>query len=212
MLIIGGTGKIGRELVKRYSRTEEVFFTYHKNYELAEKLQEKFSARAVKLDLRNINENFFEQIGKHEKVIFTAGIFKRIKNLAKESVDELVDTNLKGPVYLAFKFIDTGTKNMVFITDISGEVPYPTFPLNSITSAGIFMLIRTLARRFSPEVLINGIAINALSPPFPEYVKKLPMQRLPETRELIKTLDFLFYENSYITGQILKLDGGRSLL
>ena len=212
MLIIGGTGKIGRELVKHYSSREKVVFTYHKNHELAQKLQEKFSARAVKLDLKNIDENFFEQIGRHERVIFAAGIFKRIENITREDLDELVDINLKGPVYLAFKLIEKGSKNIVFLTDICGEVPYPSFPLNSITSAGIFMLIRTLARRLAPQVLINGIAINALSPPFSDYAKKLPMQRLPEIGEVIKTLDFLLYENAYITGQILKLDGGRSLL
>jgi len=212
MLIIGGTGKIGRELVKHYSSREKVFFTYHKNHELAQKLQEKFSARAVKLDLKNIDENSFGQIGGRERVIFTAGLFKRIENITREDLDELVDVNLKGPVYLAFKLIEEGSKNIVFLTDISGEVPYPSFPLNSVTSAGIFMLIRTLARRFSPDVLINGIAINALSSPFPDYVKKLPMKRLPEINDIIKTLDFLLYENSYITGQILKLDGGRSLL
>ena len=212
MLIVGGTGKIGRELVRHYSSREDVVFTFHKNHELAAKLEEEFDARALKLDLKNIDESFFDQIGEHERVIFTAGLFKRIENLTKEEVDELIDVNLKGPVYLAFKLIQKGTKNIVFLTDISGEVPYPSFPLNSITSAGIFMLIRILARRFSPDVLINGIAINALNSPFPDYAEKLPMKRLPEIKEIIKTLDFLLYGNSYITGQILKLDGGRSLL
>jgi len=212
MLIIGGTGKIGRELVKHYSTKEKVTFTFFKNKKLADELSQKYSSKAIFLDLQNINEDFFQNAGKHEKVIFSAGVFKRAENWSHETVHDIMDTNLKGPVILSEKLVKNGLRNLVFVIDISGAVPYPSYALNSISSAGLFMLIKVLARRYAPEVLVNGIAINALVPPSKSYVEKLPMKRLPTIDEVISILDFLLYENTYMTGQILVFDGGRSLL
>ncbi len=214
MLIIGGTGKIGRELVRYFSVKEKVIFTYFSNESLAKTLEKDTGAFAIQLDVSRPDVNFIKNIPSKNavNVIFSIGKLMELGELNFNTIDETFTINLIGPVYLAEKLISAGVSKMLFITDISGIIPYSKYWLNSIASAGIFMLIKTLSRRFSPDLLVNGIAINALKEPFPNYTSKLPMKRLPEIEEILRLADFLMYENSYISGQIFIMDGGRTLI
>ncbi len=214
MLIIGGTGKIGRELVKHFSVKEKVIFTYFSNESLAKVLESGTGACGIQLDVTRPDDDFFKKISSENvrNVIFSIGKLTDTEELDFKTIDNALKINLTAPIYLAEKLISAGVSKMLFITDISGIIPYSKYWLNSISSAGIFMLIKTLAKRFSPDLLVNGIAINALKEPFPNYISKLPMKRLPEIKEILDLADFLMYKNSYISGQVFIMDGGRTLI
>ncbi len=214
MLIIGGTGKIGSELVKHFSDREKVIFTYFSNRKLAKSLEIDTGAVGIKLDISHPDNEFFRRIKSENvrNVIFSVGKLSNTRDVKLETIEEAININLTGPIYLSEIFISNGISRLIFITDISGIIPYAKYWLNSITSAGIFMLIKTLAKRFSPDLLVNGIAVNVLDEPFPNYTSKLPMKRLPVIKEIIELANFLIYENSYITGQVFVMDGGRTLI
>lgn len=214
MLIIGGTGKIGRELVKHFSEKENVIFTYFSNEFLAKKLEKETGTRGIFLDVTQPDDSFLKNIRSNniKRVIFSSGKLVETSNFDFNYIDNILRVNLVGPIYLAEKFISIGVSKLLFLTDINGIVPYSKYWLNSISSAGILMLIKTLTKRHSPAVIVNGLAINAIDEPFAGYASKLPMKRLPQIEEILKIVDFLMYDNSYITGQIFLMDGGRTLI
>ncbi len=214
MIIIGGTGKIGSHLVRHFSARESIIFTFYSNKEFARQLSEQTGARSLKIDFESLDPQVLSGLNPevHRTAVFSAGIFMKGSVPGFYEIEKGIRTNLTGVVQLAFYLADRGIKNIVLITDVSGLIPYRDHPVNSIAAAGQIMLVKTLSKIFAPRVLANAIAINAISAPFPGYTEKLPMKRLPEIDEIIRLVEFLAYENTYMTGEVLKLDGGRSLI
>ncbi len=212
MIIIGGTGKIGSRLVEHFSEKEKVVFTYFSNKTKADELSRRTGAVAVELDLGNPNAWNIPNPGEHKTAVISAGKFFIGKTPGFEEIEEGIRINLTGISNIAFYLAKNGIRNIVLISDISGFIPYTNHPINSIAAAGQHMLIKTISKIFAPDVLANAIALGALSEPFEGYTKRLPMKRLPDLDELIRIVEFLAYENTYMTGEILKIDGGRTLI
>jgi pteridine reductase len=134
---------------------------------------------------------------------------------------DTLDTNLRAPWLLAMACADDLRQrrgNIINLIDIYADHPLPGHAIYNTSKAGLQMLTRSLARELAPEVRVNGIAPGAIlwpeQAPSPDrqqaLLDRIPLGRLGSTRAIIEAADFLL-RCDYITGQVIKIDGGRSL-
>jgi len=136
--------------------------------------------------------------------------------------DELFGSNLKAPFFLTQALKETLQQRrgcVVNIVDIHSERGLPGFSAYSIAKAGLAAMTRVLAKEMGPEVRVNGVAPGAIIWPehgLSEEVKELILQRVALRRsgvpdDIAKAVLFLIRDADYTTGQILSVDGGRTL-
>jgi pteridine reductase len=136
--------------------------------------------------------------------------------------DELFGSNLKAPFFLAQSLRDTLAARqgcVVNIVDIHAERGLPGFPVYSIAKAGLAAMTRVLAKEMGPEVRVNGVAPGAIIWPEheiseqhkQEILQRVALKRSGEPDDIAKAVLFLVRDAGYMTGQILTVDGGRTL-
>lgn len=136
--------------------------------------------------------------------------------------EDLVGSNLKAPLFLtqaaAPELRRTGG-SIINIVDIHANRPLKGYPLYSIAKAGLVALTRATARELGPDVRCNGIAPGAiLWPEEPHYtaehqavIDRTVLKRPGEPTDIAESVWFLARQAPYITGQIITVDGGRTL-
>lgn len=137
--------------------------------------------------------------------------------------DELIAVNLKAPFFLAqtaWPHLKKQNGSIVNIADIYGDRPLPSYPIYSITKAGLVMLTKALARELGPEVRVNGIAPGVIL--WPEtgldemskqrIISRTPLKRAGEPADVARTALFLIRDGSYLSGQVIAVDGGRGVV
>jgi len=134
----------------------------------------------------------------------------------------IIDSNLKGPFFLS-QALSTPLKDkqgcIVNIVDIHSEKPMRKHAIYSIAKAGVAMMTKTLARELAPDIRVNGVSPGAIMWPEQEtseqtkksILNRVPMQRIGDSSDIARTVAFLVCSAPYITGQIIAVDGGRSL-
>ena len=136
--------------------------------------------------------------------------------------DDLVGTNLRAPLFLAqaaaprLRLHEGLILNMV---DIHGSRPLKRHPVYSAAKAGLIMLTRSLARELAPQVRVNAIAPGPVMWPEggidPDLKKKIlertALRRPGSPEDIARAALFFAAEAPYVTGQVLAIDGGRSL-
>ncbi len=134
---------------------------------------------------------------------------------------DLMGTNAKAPFFLAQAAASELTKRqgcIVNLVDIHAERPHRAHPIYSMAKAANAMMVKTLARELAPAVRVNGVAPGAIL--WPEnffedadrlaILERIPLNRPGTTQDIADTVLFLA-QSGYITGQILAVDGGRSV-
>ena len=136
--------------------------------------------------------------------------------------DDLIGTNLRAPLFLAqaaaaqLRMREGLIINMV---DIHGARPLKRHPVYSAAKAGLIMLTRSLARELAPKVRVNGIAPGPVMWPEggvdPDLQQKIlertALRRPGSPEDVARAALFFAAEAPYVTGQVLAIDGGRSL-
>lgn len=134
--------------------------------------------------------------------------------------DELLGSNLKAPFFLTQALSATLVKNrgcVVNIVDIHAERGLPGYPVYSIAKAGLAAMSKILAKELAPAIRVNAVAPGAILWPEQDTVDKagilarIPLQRCGAPEDIAKAVRFLIDDGDYITGQILSVDGGRTL-
>ena len=142
--------------------------------------------------------------------------------------NDLIDSNLRAGFFLSQQLAPELTERkgtIVNLVDTHADRPLAGFPAYSIAKAGVKAMTRSLAIELGPDVRVNGVSPGAiLWPPAleddddPEVIskrqqmlKQIPLSRLGEKREIAEAVYYLAVEASYITGHVIKVDGGRSL-
>jgi pteridine reductase len=139
-----------------------------------------------------------------------------------EQWDDLIGSNLKGPFFLAREaapLLRQAGGCVINLVDIHAERPLKDYPIYSIAKAGNAMMVKALARELGPEVRVNGIAPGAILWPEQgladnakdEILGRTALQRAGTPEDIARTLLFLVRDADYITGQIIAVDGGRTL-
>src|SRR5213075_1456224 len=106
--------------------------------------------------------------------------------------------------------------HVINMVDLLAERPWPKYLAYCASKAALSNLTLGLARELAPEVTVNGIAPGVVEwpPNFPEdekrkYLSRVPIARPGASQDVANLVHFLATEGNYITGQIIRLDGGR---
>lgn len=138
--------------------------------------------------------------------------------------DTILNTNLKAPFFLVQACLSELRRNhgsVVNLIDIYSERPIDDHPLYCASKAGLAALTRSWAKDLAPEVRVNGVSPGAILWPDGEaemdqcaqqaILQKTPLARTGNPDDIAETIAFLICDAPFITGQIIAVDGGRSL-
>jgi pteridine reductase len=140
----------------------------------------------------------------------------------EKSWKDLVGSNLKAPLFLsqaAAPHLLDAHGGIVNIVDIHAKRPLRDHHVYGAAKAGLAMLTRSLARDLAPHVRVNGVSPGAIAWPedgMTEDVKKkildqVPLGRTGDPTDIANAVLFLLRDATYSTGQIIAIDGGRSV-
>ncbi|HUQ27751.1 MAG TPA: pteridine reductase [Usitatibacter sp.] len=137
---------------------------------------------------------------------------------------DLIGTNLRAPLFLAQAAANGLTKSrgaIVNIVDIHWERPLDDFVVYTVAKAGLAGLTRSLALELAPHVRVNGVAPGAIMWPDAgkhfdpderdRIVATTPLERIGTPDDVAGAVKYLLLDAPFVTGQILSVDGGRSL-
>ena len=236
VLITGAAKRIGAACARLlHSEGCNVFLHYRSSAAEARQLcdelnrQRPGSAKIMQADLLNMTE--LEAVAK-EACMAWGGIDVLVNNassfyptaadVTERQWDELLGCNLKAPFFLAQALGKTLTDNkgcIVNIVDIHAERGLSGYPVYSIAKAGLAAMTKILAKELGPAVRVNGVAPGAIlwpdndlsEPAKLEILQRVVLKRSGEPVDIAKAVLFLIKDADYITGQILTVDGGRTL-
>jgi pteridine reductase len=145
-----------------------------------------------------------------------------VGSISEQNWDELIGSNLKAPLFLsqaAAPYLKQRQGNIINIVDIHADRPLKEHTVYSMAKAGLAMLTKSLARELGPEIRVNGIAPGAILWPEnelneaskEEILSRTALKRSGEPTDIANTALFLIEHAHYITGQIISVDGGRTL-
>ena len=137
--------------------------------------------------------------------------------------DDLFGSNLKAPFFLcqaAAPYLKRSGGCIVNMADVHAERPLKNYPIYSAAKAGLVMLTLSLARELGPEVRVNAIAPGTILWPEHEMddatktqiLERVPQKRSGEPMDIARTVLFLIRDAHYISGQVIAVDGGRSVV
>jgi len=145
-----------------------------------------------------------------------------VGDITEQHWDELLGSNLKAPLFLsqaAAAHLTDSNGAIVNIVDIHADRPLRNHVVYGSAKAGLAMLTRSLAKDLAPNVRVNGVSPGAILWPENDMTEtvqqnilnQIPLKRAGDPADIAACVLFLLRDASYITGQIIAVDGGRSL-
>lgn len=145
-----------------------------------------------------------------------------VEEVLEDNWDDLLGCNLKAPFFLSQALAKTLSENkgcIINIIDIHAEKGLKGYPVYSISKAGLVAMTKVLAKELAPEIRVNGVSPGAIlwpeehcsEPQKNEILQRVALKRSGEPDDIAKAVRFLVKDANYITGQIVTVDGGRTL-
>ena len=232
-LVTGSAKRLGRAIALRLAEEGADVVIHHRasHAEAHETVGEieKMGRRAVAFaaDMQKVNEihGLFEEVGKEfgrlDILVNSAANFlpASMVSTTEEIWDASLDTNLKAGFFCsqaAAPLLRRARGAIVNFADAGGLLGWTGFIPHSVSKAGVVMLTKVLAKALAPEVRVNAIAPGTITMPGdpPEwetdFVKLAPLRRTGAPGDIEDAVLFLIHAQ-FMTGQILVLDGGRTL-
>ena len=136
--------------------------------------------------------------------------------------EDLLNSNVRGPYFLVQALLPelkTAGGCIVNLIDVYAERPLPRHPVYCISKAGLAMMTRSLASELGPAIRVNGVSPGAILWPEQEpdgaekqsILGRTALNRLGDPSDIASAVTYLALDAPYVTGQILAVDGGRSL-
>ena len=229
-LVTGGAKRVGRAIVEKLAAEGfHVLFTYHTSKDEAEELARRIDGVAVHADLTDATmgasmiDIVMNKLGRLDVLVNNASLYEPTK-LAEASLVQLrrlMSIHVETPLLLCGRFeskLRAARGHVINMVDLLAERPWPQYMAYCASKAALANLTLSLARELAPEVTVNGIAPGVVEwpPGYPEeekqkYLKRVPLQRPGTPQDVANLVHFLVTGGNYITGQIIRLDGGRSI-
>ena len=233
-LITGGAARIGAQIVKTLHHNQfNIIIHCNQSKDKAQLLSDELnsiranSVEIVSGNLNNIDEldSLVSSIESIDLLVNNASVFypKSVEDSEMKDWDDVININLKAPFFLSKGLSKTLSKNdgsIINIIDIHSERPLKKHAIYNISKAGLKMLTQTLAKELAPRIRVNGVSPGSIlwpqdSAEISEDDKNLMLERIALHRQgspqdIADTVLFLANSN-YITGQIINIDGGRTL-
>ena len=239
-VITGSSRGIGRACaLKLAEKGFNIVVNYNSNEEAANKAVEEIAAlgrramavRADTSDLKQVQDMFrtaFKEMGSIDVLVNNAGVVSDayLLMLSAESLQKSLDINIKGyfncAQQAALKMMKNKKGSIINISSVSGIHALAGQSAYSATKGAVNSMTMVLAKELAPY----GIQVNAVAPGFvetemitavpeeklKEYLDVIPMKRFARAEEIAETVSLLADGSlSYITGQVIVMDGGLSL-
>ena len=239
ILVTGGAKRVGAAICRRlHAAGASIAIHYRSSDQEALALQQQLndlrpkSAAVFQADLLDLNalpqlvHKVVKKFGRLDALVNNASSFyaTQLADINEPQWHDLLGTNLKAPLFLAQAAADELRRRhgcIVNITDIHAERPMHGHLLYSVAKAGLVALTKGLAQEMAPQVRVNAVAPGVIV--WPEnadwmdqeqrrkIVAHTLLKREGEPDDIARTVAFLIQDAPYITGQIIAVDGGRSV-
>jgi pteridine reductase len=237
ILITGAAQRIGKEIaLSFFNKGWDIVIHFNSSRLEAEALADKMnsersnSAMIVQANLDNADEvtklvkKTLSKNSRIDALINNASTFypTPVGTFSEENWNALMGSNLKAPLFLIQSFHKELEKNQGFIiniTDINVDKALINHSIYLAAKSGLQTLTKSLAKELAPNIRVNAIAPGAiLEPPNIEWTSEqkkniihaVPMKRMGTEKDIVDAAMYLS-EAEYVTGQILNIDGGKSL-
>lgn len=236
-LITGGGRRIGAEIATTlHGKGFRLALHYRNSRDHSHALQEKLNAIRpdsvvliqadlhVTKGLNSLVNSTLESFGQLDVVVNNASSFYStpVGKATEDDWDDLMGSNLKAPFFLAQAAAPALKKShgcIINIVDIHSERPLKEHPIYCMAKAGLAMMTKSLAKELGPEVRVNGVSPGAILWPENEMdqltqqriISRSFLKRQGSPTDIAQTVLFLTTQAPFITGQIIAVDGGRSL-
>ena len=237
VLITGGARRVGAAIVRALHAAGACVLVHHRTSSAeARALRDELNAaraRSAAIEAADLLDpetpgrlvgRTLQEFGRLDSLINNASTFypTAVGEISLAQWDDLMGSNLKAPLFLSQAAAPSLRERrglIINLVDVHALRPLRAHPVYSVAKAGLAMLTRALARELGPEIRVNGIAPGpVLWPEQPlrdelkgEIVAKTALKRHGTPRDIARTALFLATEAPYITGQIIAVDGGRSI-
>lgn len=233
ILITGAAVRVGAAMARAVAAARaNVIIHYGDSAQDAKKLQAEIQAQGAEAHLLKADLSDQKAVstiipralehGPLFALVNSASIFENIDLESTKYVDwqQHLDINLTAPFTLSqafWKATKKRTGRIVNILDWRATRPGPDHLPYTVSKAGLAALTKSLAAAMAPKVQVNAIAFGAILPPSDGgnasgMIKNVPAGRWAKLEEVGQTLLFLLTGPTYITGEIIYLDGGRHLV
>jgi pteridine reductase len=239
-LVTGGAKRVGRAIVERLATAGfDVALTYRTSGKEAEALCAELRSRGTnaisilsdferpKEFIPFLADEFAQHFGRLDVLVNNASLYKPDQidlsdlNTTLRGLWPIWAVHIESPLLLTKRFeqmLRRSKGHVINMVDLLGEKPWPKYSAYSASKAALLNLTLSLARELAPEVTVNGIAPGVVEWPkdYPQedrekYLKRVPLSRAGTPQDVAELVHFLVTSGSYITGQIIRLDGGRSI-
>ncbi|MGB5256961.1 MAG: pteridine reductase [Woeseiaceae bacterium] len=237
VLVTGAARRIGAAIVTRlHENGAAVAIHYRSSSQDADRLaarlnkQREGSAATFQADLLDVAaieplvSAVVEWRGRLDALVNNASTFypTPVGSITEADWDDLMGSNLKAPLFLsqaAAPELERRNGAIVNIVDIHSQRPLRNHAVYGPAKAGLAMLTRSLAKDLAPQIRVNGVSPGAIL--WPEdglsdaaqqsILRQVPLQRPGDPDDIAACVLYLLSDAAYVTGQVIAVDGGRSV-
>lgn len=238
-LVTGAARRIGAEISRTlHDAGMNIVLHYHSSAEeafsLCEQLNQQRASSAVAIHAalgepdseKILVEKAVAAFGRLDALVNNASRFYRtaMGEVTNNAWEDLMNSNLKAPFFLAQAAAPALSAQLgciVNITDIHAERPLREYAVYSISKSGLLMMTRALAKELGPNVRVNAVAPGAVMWPEGEntmsdaeknkVIGQTVLKRHGTPQDIANAVLFFIRDAGYVSGQVLNVDGGRSL-
>ena len=238
VLVTGAARRVGAAIARRLHQAgANLMVHYHHSEREAQVLRDELNAlrgdsvALIQADLTNISglvemiRNTVARFERLDVLVNNASTFHAtpLGEIGESDWDSLVGTNVKAPLFLsqaAAPHLRKSQGCIINITDIHAERPLKNYAVYSLAKAALAGLTLSLARELGPEIRVNAVAPGPILWPEDDSFNELARQRVishtllkraGDPLDVANAVYFLAAEAPYVTGQIIAVDGGRSV-
>ena len=240
VLITGGAKRVGAAVCRHlHLKGARVMLHHRASVAEARVLQGELNARRagsvalIQADLLNgaslpdLVRTTVKQFGGLDVLINNASSFfpTVLGEITEKAWDDLIGTNLKAPLFLSQAAAPELRKRhgcIVNIVDIHAELPMKNYVVYTVAKGGLLALTKSLARELGPEVRVNGVAPGTIVWPEDDtwsddvsrqrIIGQTALKRIGDPDDIAQAVEFLVGAAPYVTGQVIAVDGGRSIV
>ena len=235
-IVTGGGVRVGRAIALGLAQSGvDVFIHYNRSSEPAERTAEEARELGVRAAIGSVDlsdpTKAVELVNLAERSLGTSSILVNsasgfpsdtIADVTVEAWRATLDLTLASPVFATQAFAaalpDDLDGAVVNITDVRTRTPYREHFSYVVAKGGIDTFTKTAALQLAPRIRVNAVALGVILPPSQEggdYAEKLaaelPLARVGGTEPVVKTVLSLL-ENDFVTGELIRVDGGGHLV
>jgi NAD(P)-dependent dehydrogenase (short-subunit alcohol dehydrogenase family) len=233
VLVTGAAKRIGRSIALRLAAEgAAIAVNYRGSQQEAEAVVREIQASGAKAvalqadvsrraEVTGLFVDVEAEFGRLDILVNNVGAFflAKFEDLTDQQWDGILDTNLKSQFLCAQAAAPImkrqGRGRIINLSSLGGMLPWPSYTHYCVSKAGSIMLTRCLARALAPEILVNSVAPGTIQfpgePPDEEYIRRVPLHRTGTGEDIAGAVAYLATAD-FVTGQVIVVDGGRTLV